>query len=145
LFIWCSHPAEIGKDTLLSKMITVKPENILFYGLTKEIYFNGVDTTEDVIKHAKNGISTVSSCLLDYEINKIPLALYETSGLLDIIESIDIGSTFKNIDALQSNNFTMVKTNKLYPYNVKLFDANLEGFKSASIMYIKSFVRGFDV
>ena len=118
IFIWCPHPAEIQKGSLLHNMLAVKPQNIFLYGLTKEIYFNGIDTTEDVIKHAANGISTVSSCLLDYEIHETPVMLFESDGLSEIIKSIDVSSSFRTTDEFEGKRADLIKTNKLHPYKV---------------------------
>ena len=132
IFIWCAHPAEVKKDTLLASMLAIKPQNIFLYGLTKEIYFNGIDTTEDVIKYAKNGVSTVSSCLLDYEIHKIPVMLFNTEGLTKIIKSMPIVSVFSTAQEFRETQAKAIVTNLLYPYKVDKFDNELNCIKKTT-------------
>jgi hypothetical protein len=126
IFIWCPHPAEVKKGTLLASMLAVKPQNIFLYGLTKEIYFDGVDTTEDVIRYAKNGVSTVSSCLMDYEIHKTPLMLFSSEGLSQIIKSLGTTSTFSTTREFKETQAKPIVTNLLYSYKVDRFDSYLD-------------------
>ncbi|MCP3921784.1 MAG: hypothetical protein GY714_04285 [Desulfobacterales bacterium] len=145
IFIWCPHPAEVQKDTLLSNMIEVKPQNIFLYGLTKEIYFNGIDTTEDVIKYAENGISTVSSCLLDYEIHETPVMLFESDGLSKIIESMNISSCFRSTEEFTKKCAGLIKTNKLYPYRIKVFDDMLDNYSDVNKLEIRNLINSLEL
>lgn len=126
LFIWCPHPSELANDKLFSTMFANKPKNIFLYGLNNEIYFNGVDTTEDVIKYATNGISTVSTCLLDFEIHSIPVSIFSTNGLAAILDSFIACNLFSMLKRLDASKHKPLKTNVLYRYDVKLLDENIE-------------------
>lgn len=80
LFIWSPHPSELGADSFCKYIINHRPKNILLYGFDKDIYFEGIDSTEKLISRAKFGISTTSTCLVDYVLCKIPMVHLKPSS-----------------------------------------------------------------
>ena len=128
LFIWCHHSAELNGMNLINNMYGAKPTNIFRYGHDKEIYFHGLDTTEEVIEHAQAGISTISTCLVDYEIHRVPTAIFANEGLATIQQTISPASFFDSPETLKLLEFKIPATGKLERYNVSQFDHNLNGF-----------------
>ena len=128
LFIWCQHPAEIAGGNLISSMYGAKPLNILRYGHDKDVYFHSIDTTEEVIQHAEAAITTISTCLLDFEIHKIPTAIFKNTSLTTIVESIEIGALFSGPNELCKLEFIVPRTGHLERFNVKIFDRKLNQF-----------------
>ena len=132
MFVWCPHPAELREQSLAFYMKENKPENVFLYGLDREIYFWGLDTTEDVIRHAVSGISTVSTCLLDYEINQKPLLLFSSESTEEICNSISGSGKFTGpVDVCEVEPAKIV-TNMLKDYDVSLFDAALQELSALS-------------
>lgn len=122
MFIWCHHPAELNATNLINNMLGAKPANIFRYGHDKDIYFHSLDTTEEVIQYAQAGISTISTCLLDYELYNIPTAIFQTEGLSTIQNSMIQASFFSSQKELNSLKFEIPKTGHLQDYNVSNFD-----------------------
>jgi hypothetical protein len=122
IFIWRHHPAELNATNLISAMLGAKPPNIFIYGHDKDIYFHSIDTTEELIQYAQSGISTISTCLLDYELYDIPTAIFQTEGLSSIQESMTHGSFFRGPKELNSVEFTTPKTGHLHSFNIENFD-----------------------
>lgn len=134
MFIWCPHPAELREESMAFYFINNKPQNLFIYGLDKEIYFHGVDTTEDVIKHAQWGISTVSTCLLDYEIHSKPVLLFTSESTFEICDSISGGGRFSCPADMVSVKPSKICTNLLRDYSVNKFDEALERLGDACSM-----------
>jgi hypothetical protein len=128
LFIWCHHSAELNGGNLINNMYGAKPSNIFRYGHDKDIYFHGLDTTEEVIEHAEAGISTVSTCLVDYEIHGIPVTIFANEGLSSVQESMVDVSFFRNPTDLKSAVFKKPVTGCLEKYDVTRFDLSLNDF-----------------
>lgn len=125
LFIWCHHSAELSQMNLLNNMLGAKPPNIFRYGHDKDIYFHSMDTTEDVIEHATAGITTISTCLLDFELHKIPTAVFWSEGLSAVSESMTHAATFKSPEELLQLTFTPPITGKLKPFDSESFDRQI--------------------
>jgi hypothetical protein len=134
LFIWCHHSAELNGVNLINNMYGAKPTNIFRYGHDKDIYFHGLDTTEEVIEYAEAGISTISTCLVDYEIHGIPTAVFANEGLLTVQQSMSQASFFTGPSSLNSIEFRPPVTGHLEPFNVAGFDDNLNEFLSKGPM-----------
>ncbi|WP_346832793.1 hypothetical protein ABDX87_10430 [Pseudomonas abietaniphila] len=128
MFVWCHHSAELNGMNLINNMYGARPTNIFRYGHDKDIYFHGIDTTEEVIEHAKSGISTISTCLVDYEIHRIPTAIFANEGLAKIQQSISPASFFESPETLRALDFKIPFTGKLESYDVSRFDLSLKEF-----------------
>lgn len=128
IFIWCHHSAELNGVNLINNMYGAKPTNIFRYGHDKDIYFHGLDTTEEVIEYAEAGISTISTCLVDYEIHGIPTAIFANEGLSTVQQSISEASFFTGPENLRSIEFRKPVTGCLERFNVSNFDGNLNEF-----------------
>lgn len=122
LFIWCHHSAELTQMNLLNNMLGAKPPNIFRYGHDKDIYFHSMDTTEDVIEHAAAGITTISTCLLDFELHSIPTAVFWSEGLSTVSASMTHAATFKTPAELMSLEFTVPITGRLKQFDSESFD-----------------------
>ncbi|MGE8121784.1 hypothetical protein [Pseudomonas fulva] len=122
LYIWAAHPAELNKQNLIHYMLDAKPSNLLRYGHDREIYFHSIDTTEELIKHAKAGISTVSTCLLEYEMYNIPMAIYRNQSLDSVTNSLEHAVFFSSPDELKKAEFQVPVTGKLHRFSVEGFD-----------------------
>ncbi|WP_299595805.1 hypothetical protein [uncultured Microbulbifer sp.] len=131
LFIWCMHPSEVVGKGVFSYINSFKPSNLFIYGLTEDIYFHGLDTTEDVISRAKYGISTVSTCLIDYERFGIPVHVFHTNNLSEIYETLSGVSFFSNAEQLVASSPSVLSTNQLKTYDVKEFDRLLSKFSGS--------------
>ena len=125
MFIWCHHSAELNGGNLINNMYGAKPPNIFRYGHDKDIYFHSIDTTEEVIEHAEAGITTVSTCLVDYEIHGIPTAIFANTGLATILESMTSGSFFRGPKELSDLVFKKPVTGNLEAFSVANFDQKL--------------------
>lgn len=125
LFVWCHHSAELGQMNLLNNMLGAKPPNIFRYGYDKDIYFHSMDTTEDVIEHAAAGITTISTCLLDFELHSIPTAVFWSEGLSAVSESMTHSASFRSPEELLKLEFTPPITGRLKPFNSGNFDRQI--------------------
>ncbi|WP_054900447.1 hypothetical protein [Pseudomonas sp. NBRC 111131] len=125
MFIWSPHSAELNAHNLINNMLGAKPANLFRYGYDKDIYFHSIDTTEDLISHAAAGITTVSTCLLEYEIHKIPTAIFSTNSLQTVTSSMLDGAFFATPDDLKSLDFKPPITGQLHRYDVEGFDSRL--------------------
>nr|WP_314571210.1 hypothetical protein [uncultured Pseudomonas sp.] len=124
LFIWSPHPAETNEQTYSSNVLPLRPANLLLYGLKNDVYFDGVETSNDLIAHCKNGISTVTTCLLEYEIHKKDVLIFQTYGVAKILEKLEIKTVFTaEMDILPVSG--PIKTGMLEFYNSKRFDEYL--------------------
>lgn len=128
MFIWCHHSAELNGMNLINNMYGAKPTNIFRYGHDKDVYFHGLDTTEEVIEHAEAGISTISTCLVDYEIHGIPTAIFANEGLSTVQESMSEASFFTGPERLRTIEFKKPVTGRLERFDVSHFDENLNEF-----------------
>ena len=123
LFIWKYHPAERNKA--VNTLETIKqysPGNLFLYGLDHEFYFHGIDTAEKLIANSKKAISTVSTCLADYQIHQIPVALYSCNGLEPIIKTCSQITTFSSVVPLNESSFGLINTGKVNPFVPSKFD-----------------------
>lgn len=101
LFIWSPHPAETNQQAYASHVVPLRPSNILTYGLTNDIYFDGIDGSNDLIRYCADGISTVSTCLLEYEIHKKPVTVFSSNGVEEIVQRFTTSKTFRTFAELQ--------------------------------------------
>lgn len=138
MFIWCHHSAELNGMNLLNNMFGAKPPNIFRYGHDKDIYFHSLDTTEEVIEHAQAGITTVSTCLVDFEIHQIPTAIFRNVGLAAITESMTTGSFFSGPESLRQLDLVVPVTGSLERFSVREFDSKINQFLSSDLPVNKS-------
>jgi len=121
MFIWSPHPAELNADTYTSALREHLPENIHIYGIKEDIYFHGLDCTDDLIPYCEYGISTLSTCLLNYEIYKKGVNIFTCEGTHNIINSLNEFHYFSSDDQLTSKP-KILKTGFLQDYNPERFD-----------------------
>lgn len=127
LFIWCPHPAELSDEGMAHYLLNMRPRNLLHYGLDNDIYFYGIDSTEQVIKYAQRGISTVSTCLLAFEAYGVPVSIFSVEGMSVIEKSLTNANFFDGIDErLVDEKFKLLTTGYLKPFDHKNFFSLLE-------------------
>jgi hypothetical protein len=125
LFIWSPHPAETNEQTYSSHVVPLRPANVLTYGLTKDIYFDGIEGSNDLIAYCQDGITTVSTCLLEYEIHKKPVQVFSTEGVSEILSSLASVKTFSSAKDLLVEP-EIVATGMLQDYDPEKFDKFLK-------------------
>ncbi|KWV72182.1 hypothetical protein [Pseudomonas fluorescens] len=131
MFIWSPHPAEMISHAYSFHVLPLRPANVLLYGLLKDIYFNGIEGTNDLIAHCESGISTVSTCLLDYEMGDKPVLVFNPDGVESICESFESCQTFRNLAEIAAGPGKLV-TGMLEKYDPARFDlALIESPKSS--------------
>lgn len=121
MFIWSPHPAELNAGTYTFALREHLPANIHLYGIKEDIYFHGIDCTDDLIPYCEYGISTLSTCLLDYEIYNKPVNIFSCDGTRNIINSLHEFHEFDSDEQLTSNPKNL-KTGFLKDYNPEKFD-----------------------
>lgn len=94
LFIWCPHTAEMSAESFSINVVEFRPRNMMIYGLEKDIYFNGLEGADDLIPYCSYGISTLSTCLLDYEIYSKRVNVFNCNGVIEILKTIKNKSLF---------------------------------------------------
>ena len=132
LFIWAMHPSENTDGQYAQIVSNRRPVNCLIYGLLDDILFDGLATTEDLIAHAESGITTLSTCILDYEIHKVPLHVFDCRGSKKLVDSMESVSTFSNEHDLENAPIKPI-TGYLEPYNPRAFDEKLLGAAYSNI------------
>ncbi|KAB8307384.1 hypothetical protein EH228_15440 [Erwinia endophytica] len=143
IFIWSPHPAELNDNTYSAMISKFRPKNVLLYGLHNDIYFHNIEGSNDLIPYCKMAISTVSTCLLDYEIHKKKVNLYFNEGTKSIVKKISSVSTFNKIEDILPSPLE-ISTGLLKEYSPDLFDKiieetiNIEGFVQSD--YIGKFI-----
>ena len=124
LFIWSPHPAESNEQTYSNHVLPLRPSNLLLYGLKNDVYFDGIETSNDLIAHCSNGISTVTTCLLEYEIHNKDVLIFQTYGVSALLEGFETMTVFtSDMKALPASG--PIKTGMLEVYNPKRFDEYL--------------------
>ncbi|NIE73917.1 hypothetical protein F3J45_05590 [Pantoea sp. Ap-967] len=121
LFIWSPHPAETNQHTYSYSVAALRPANVLMYGLKQDIYFDGIENTNDLIAYCEEGISTVSTCLLEYEIHEKNVKIFSTEGVKKLIDHFDSALVFTT-DAEISVPGERLTTGMLEEYNAEKFD-----------------------
>ncbi|MFP1985217.1 hypothetical protein ACLEE6_12690 [Lonsdalea quercina] len=121
LFIWSPHPAEMNPDSFSFYAKDFMPKNILIYGLDKEIYFHGIEGTNDLIPYCKMGITTLSTCLLDYEIHNKGVNLFTCNGVKKLTNKIEKTNIFEKKEDIDSNP-TQLETGFIKDYSPDKFD-----------------------
>lgn len=121
LFIWSPHPAEMNLDSFSFYVKDFMPKNILTYGLDQDIYFHGIQCTNDLIPYCKMGISTASTCLLDYEMHNKGVNLFTCDGVRNLTRKIDTVNIFEKKEDIKSLP-TPLKTGFLKDYSPEKFD-----------------------
>jgi len=143
VFIWCPHPAELMPDTFSFAAMDFKPNNFLLYGLHNDIYFHGIEGTDDLIPYCEYGISTVTTCLLDYEIHSKRVNIFNCSGVENLIAEFEDATSFCSAEEIQ-NEAKKIITGFLKDYDPEHFDRLLSqkvdhnSFKDSS--YLSSFL-----
>ena len=124
LIIWAPHPAENNHCSPIRNYIeNLLPPNIFIYGNSNQLKFYGIDSTEDLIASCKKGITTVSTCLIDYELNNKNVLVLTNNATENLAKSLKSASTIKlPLQPENPLNFTKLKTGLLFPYDVKIFD-----------------------
>ena len=125
MFIWSPHPAEYLSDTFSQHVAPLRPANVLIYGLTKDIFFDGIEGSNDLIAYCADGISTVSTCLLEYEIHKKSVNVFSTQGVEQIVKSFSVCKTFDGAEQLRLPSKPIV-TGMLEDYDPLKFDECLK-------------------
>ena len=130
LIIWSPHPAELVNSHPIKNYIdNLLPPNVFVYGGIYPLKFYGVESTEDLIACCKKGITTVSTCLLDYELNDKDVLVLSSDSTDQLVKtmknvvSINLPSEFKT-----PLYFSKPETGYLFPYNVESFDQLIISF-----------------
>lgn len=121
MFIWSPHPAELNADTYSAALRHYLPGNIYLYGMENDIYFHGIDCTDDLIPYCECAISTVSTCLLDYEMHHKAVNIFFCDGTEKITQSFVEADFFMNEQQLTMTPKKLI-TGYLKEYNPVLFD-----------------------
>lgn len=121
MFIWSPHPAELNGDTYTAALRHYLPENIYLYGMDNDIYFHGINCTDDLIPYCECAISTVSTCLLDYEIYHKGVNVFSCAGTERITQNLTEAEFFDNEQQLTLEPKKLI-TGYLKEYSPELFD-----------------------
>jgi|GEM_PF-2013367 len=124
LFIWSPHPAETNEQTYSHSISALRPANVLIYGLMKDIYFDGIENSNDLAAFCEDGISTVTTCILEYEMHNKSVHIFSTPGVAQIIERFHKAKTFTSIADLNAP-AAPVHTGMLERYDPLKFDEYL--------------------
>ncbi|KGT90765.1 hypothetical protein [Enterobacter cancerogenus] len=124
IFIWCAHPAEFSENAYSSNALNLRPENIYLYGLDKDIYFHGLEGTDDLIPYCEYGISTVTTCLLEFEIHKKRVNVFTCPGVEKLISEIEEKHVFSNRQEIKKS-ASYLKTGFLKNFDPELYDQQL--------------------
>lgn len=124
MFIWSPHPAELNADTYSSALRAYLPGNIYLYGMENDIYFHGIDCTDDLIPYCECAISTVSTCLLDYEVYHKGVNIFSCEGTEKLTQNF-VEADFFNDDQQLTLQPKKLKTGFLKEYSPELFDSFL--------------------
>ena len=124
LIIWSPHPAEVQNSPAIKNYIeNLLPPNLFVYGRQYQLKFYGLETTEDLIAFCQKGITTVSTCLLDYELNKKDIVVLSSDSTDSLVKCFKDVSFINLPNQLRSPiNFTKPETGYLFPYDVNIFD-----------------------
>ena len=127
LIIWAPHPAEVQNSPVIKHYIeNLLPPNLFVYGKQFELEFYGVESTEDLIACCKKGITTVSTCLIDYELNDKDVVVLSSDSTERLVKSLKNVSVINLPVQLRSPiRFTKAETGYLFPYDVRVFDQML--------------------
>lgn len=143
IFVWCAHPAELSEGTFSYTALKFRPRNVYLYGIDNDIYFNGLEGTDDLIPYCQYGISTVSTCLLDYEIHNKRVNIFDCDGVHELTAQLNEKSLFTNSSQI-SVNAAYLKTGQLKEFDANILDSGLEsaiGMNSeVSHHYLTSFI-----
>jgi len=121
IFIWCPHPAELMPNTFSLAAMDFKPNNLLLYGLHNDIYFHGIEGTDDLIPYCEYAISTVTTCLLDYEIHSKRVNVFNCGGVKNLITEFKEVSSFYTAEEI-SRNAKIIESGMLKDFDPKQFD-----------------------
>ena len=127
LIIWSPHPAELNHSPIIASYIeNLLPPNVFIYGSNSQLKFANVETTEDLIAGCVKGITTISTCLLDYEINKKPVLVLSSDSTSELADSLKQASIIELPNDLGSEAlFEKLESGYLFPYDVNIFDSLL--------------------
>lgn len=142
MFIWSPHPAEMNTDTYTSAISNSLPPNIHIYGANKDIYFNGIENTNDLIPYCTSGITTLSTCILNYEIHNKRVNLFNCEGVASLIATLKTVSTFTELDEIQLNP-AEIESGYLKNYNPEIFDQFLSEPVEEDDMIHASYLTAF--
>ena len=124
LIVWSPHPAEVPNSPAIKNYIeNLLPPNIFVYGRQFQLKFYGLESTEDLIACCQKGITTVSTCLVDYELNNKDIVVLSSESTESLVKSLKDVSVINLPSHLRSPlNFTKPETGYLFPYDVGIFD-----------------------
>lgn len=127
LIIWSPHPAEVSNSPVLSYYINnLLPPNLFVYGKQNQLNFYGIECTEDLIACCQKGITTVSTCLVDYELYNKDVVVLSSHSTQNLVNSLKNVSSIVLPNQLRANiSFAKIETGYLFPFNVKVFDQML--------------------
>lgn len=121
IFLWCPHPAERVSGTFSSHIRDFRPRNLYIYGFEDDLYFNGIEGADDLIPYCSYAISTVSTCLLDYEIYQKKVNIFSCDGVEDLVNTLEQKSTFRRSEEI-SRNAQNIITGHLKEFDARKFD-----------------------
>lgn len=124
LMLWAPHPSELANCASIRFFVDrILPPNVFIYGDLSGIKFNGVECTEDLIACCAKGITTVSTCLVDYELNNKDVVVLSSDSTERLVKSLKSVSAINLPSQLkQSVGFSKLETGYLHPYDVTRFD-----------------------
>lgn len=125
LFIWAPHPSELKENQLSCYLVDYRPSNLFLYGIDKDIYFEGIDTTESLIKYASKGISTISTCLADFEVYKTPVKVFSPKKFSELVALYSNISFFEEGESIKYSKYLKLKSKLIKMFDVKAFDEEL--------------------
>lgn len=121
LFIWCPHPSELMPDTFSFAAMGARPNNVLLYGLSNDIYFHDLEGSDDLIPYCDYAISTVTTCLLDYEIYQKRVNVFLCNGVKNLTNTLTKKTLFSSHKEITSN-AEVIMTGMLKEFDSIKFD-----------------------
>lgn len=134
LILWSPHPAEnhVHSPEIYFYSQYLLPENVFVYGGTTGLSFAGVECTEDLIAGCSKGITTVSTCLIDYEANNKLVVVLATDSTVRLAASLARASIYHLAEDIGSTpEFGELLTGYLKPFDLGFFDNILSAMASA--------------
>lgn len=121
IFIWCPHSAEFSPENFSYVAMEYRPANILLYGIDKDIYFNDLEGADDLIPYCDYAISTVSTCILDYEIHNKRVNIFSCDGVDDLLKGFISKHCFNKSSQI-SKDISEIRTGLLEYFDAEKFD-----------------------
>jgi hypothetical protein len=134
LFIWSPHPAELNSKGLVQGLIGKRPSNVLIYGLDKDLYFNGIEGSDELAIICDRAITTYTTCLAEYEYYQKDVVVYSPSEFLVLNGCYDEISTFTN--EISDCSFGKLKSRMIKPFSKDKFESEISTIISDEYMGI---------